>query len=357
METFQKQYGIDPNLLRYANLPAYGVITANPLSNPSTANVLATFSNGYPAVTLNRYGKGEVILLNWEADIRNLALNSEILKRSVKSLLTPGGDIFLLHSETNAAQYGYDDLDLTSGWLQFLGWTPKEVDENKITTLSPNSVLVLPGIYLITPATAAQMADFVKRGGGLIFIDGPTLSIGLPDIQAITGMQSRGKYLSQFQTWEADWKNFRRQGVTLTVQAVYRRVKAISPQAIVSTVIPGGSPDFAFYESLQDWPVWQRTKSIDFLVPLLYVDQVKGLGPELDAWKQSMTGSYPLIAGIISYSGGDQVKKPKSPEQLISEIDVLRSAGINNFSIFSLDTLTPEQLASLKKDAQSSRGK
>ncbi len=41
---FAQQYGLDLNQLRYADLPAYGQFEANPLTQPGTAQVLATFA-------------------------------------------------------------------------------------------------------------------------------------------------------------------------------------------------------------------------------------------------------------------------------------------------------------------------
>jgi len=375
METFQQEYGLDANLLRYADLPAYAMFSGNPLTNPSTANVLVTFSNGYPAVTLNQYGEGEVILLNWEANKRNIALNSEILKRSLQRLLPPDGGVFLLRSETNAEKYGYEVLDQVMAWLEYLGWAGQEVGETDLVNLGPNSVLVLPGIYLITRETATQMADFVQRGGGMIIIDGPTRSIFLPEIQAITGMQSRGFHfkeqtimtatgehpliptsqreadLNQFQAWEAAWKDFRRKGVTLTVQEIHQRVQSTFPDVMVSTVIPG-SADSAFQLRMQDWPTWLQTKSVDMLVPLAYVDKLEDLKPEIESWNQWIYGDIPFAFGLISYTGKGNAKTPKPPEQLITELWVLREAGIANFSIYNLDSLTDEQLAALAEDAQ-----
>lgn len=378
MATFQQESGLDANLLRYPDLPAYGLLSGNPLTNPSTATVLANFSNGYPAVTLNQYGAGEVILLNWEAGRRNLAVNSEILKRSIQRLLHPGGGIFLLHSATNAGRYGYENLNQAKTWLADLGWGSQEVEENGVSNLDPNSILVLPGIYLITPQTAAQMAEFVNRGGGMILIDGPTRSISLPEIQALTGMQSRGKYfrasvmmtatgehpliptsqrepnIELFQSWDAKWKDFRRKGVTLTVQEVYQRIHSVSSDTTLSTVIPV-NPISSYERKMQDWSTWLQMNSVDVLMLLLYVDQVEELRQELDVWKFNLPADPPLVIGLISYTGGDQARIPKPPEQLIAELRVLRQSGITNFSIYDLDSLTDAQLATFAADAQANQ--
>ena len=175
-----------------ADLPAYGLFVSNPLSEPTSARVLATFANGLPAVALNTYGKGEVVLLNWRANQRTTAVGSEIMRRSLQRLLHTGQQIYLLRSETNAKEYGYDSFDSTLEWLTHLGWVPVQVSETDVPDLAVGSVLVMPDVYLISTATAAQLAQFVRDGSGIIFVDGPSRSIELTDIQAITGMTSRG---------------------------------------------------------------------------------------------------------------------------------------------------------------------
>ena len=375
METFQKEYGIDPKLLTNAALPAYGTVSGNPLTDPSTATVLATFSNGYPAVTRNKFGKGEAVLFNWEASQRTMALNSEILKRSLQQLAQPNAGIFLFNSQSNVGKNGNENLNIVKQWLADLGWKSQEVGESELSSLALGSVLILPGVYQIKPEQAAQMADFVQQGGGMIIIDGPTPSIYLPDLQAITGMQSRGKHFNEptiitgtgedpliptsqrpadlalFQKWDTAWKDFRREGVTLTVQEIQRRVHSVAPEALVSAVIPG-TPESSFQLRLQDWPTWLKTRAVDLLVPLLYVDQLKDLGPQVEEWKPAMQENVPFVVGLSSFTGKGKAKVPKPPEQLLDELGIIRKAGIKNFSIFDLNSLTDEQLAVLAEDAK-----
>jgi uncharacterized lipoprotein YddW (UPF0748 family) len=377
MEAFQADYGLDANQLRYADLPAYGSFEANPLTNPSTANILATFSNGYPAVALNQYGAGEVVLMNWQANQRNVALSSEILKRSLMRLLQPGGGTFLLRSATNAERYGYDGLTQAKEWLEYLGWPAQELDEPGLESLDSASVLVLPNIYQITQNTASKMANFVQNGGGMIILDGPTPSIKLTEIQAITGMQSRGKYFKEhtimiatgehpliptsqreaslelFQSWDAMWKDFLRKGVTLTVQEVNQRVKSTSPHGIVSAVQPSANQERARELLMQDWQTWLQGGIIDVLIPLAYVNRTDELQPILDAWQPAIQQYWPITFGIKSYVDKGSTKVPKTPDQLITEIGMLRQAGINDFVIYEFDTLTDEQLAALAEDAHS----
>lgn len=375
MDAFQDEYGLDANKLRYEELPAYGVFTGNPLISPSTAQVLATFANGYPAVTLNRYGEGEVVLFNWQANQRKVAVNSEILQRAIQRLLQPGGSVYLLRSETNAKTYGYSGLNQVQVWLEFLGWETQAVGEAEVGGLNPDSVLVMPNIYLISTGTAAQLANFVQQGGGVIFIDGPTPSMHLPQIQVITGMRMRGFYFEEamimtatgeheliptnqdeacmdsFVAWDALWKEFRRKGVTLTVQHVHQRLKSTFPQVTVSAVVPT-NPEAARQVFMQDWPEWLQTGSIDLLIPLTYVERASELGTMLKAWEPAINGDVRIAFGLISYTGGDSTRSPKTAAQLMTEIERVRQTGVFDFAIFELDSISDDQLSALEQDAQ-----
>jgi uncharacterized lipoprotein YddW (UPF0748 family) len=365
IDKFREEYGLDLDVLRYADLPAYGRFEGNPLILRGSAKVLASFSNGYPAVTLNKYGEGEVVLLNWDANKRRVAIGTEIIQRSIQRMRSEGGQVFLLNSKTNAEEYGHGDFERGEIWLQDMGWEPIEVVETEIDTLGVGSVLVLPNVYLISPESAQQLASFVEKGGGVIFIDGPTRSIKNRDVRAIIGMNFRGKYfngelmmesagehplvpssgrradLQIYQDLDAIWKEFRKQGINQLIQETYQRVIDDHPQVVVSVTVTRRL-DNAANEVLQDWNAWLEGGYIDLLIPRFYVDQVTELIPLVNDWDSVLGKDDRINIGIITYFKDDKV--PKSPEQLLAEIELIEAAGSNGIMLFDLDNMSDEQL-------------
>lgn len=376
VDDFRRKTGIDLDRLRFRDLPAYGFLQGNPLTNPLGAQVLAEFSNGIPAVTLNKFGNGEALLINWNATRRDLAAGSVILERGIEYLLDPGGEVNLLHSILNEKEYGLDSFSDAQNWLEYLGWEARVVEETNISALSADSMLILPNVYLIASSTAKDLAEFVQQGGSVIFIDGPTRSINIPAIQDITGMSTRGKYfnmatmiypviehtliptnswdsdLETYQTWIVAWKEYRQQGINLMLKDIHRAIKSKDRQVEVTMTITSDQQD-AENRYLQDWNTWLKEKSIDYLIPRAYVDNLQDLSPLMSTWHPAME-TYPgrIKIGLAAYIGSDQLDHAKTSSQLLSELDAARTAGSSGFMIFSLESMTDEQLFALKNRYQ-----
>jgi hypothetical protein len=366
----KEEYGIDLDIMRYEDLPAYGFFKGNPLTLPGSAKVLASFSNGVPAVTINSVGNGEAILLNWDANIQRIALESRVLDRSIQYLKGDQGQVYLLSSETNAEEYGLGSFDRAKDWLQEIGWDPSETTEAEIDSLDPDSVLVLPNIYLISYSTAQKMLSFVESGGGIIFIDGPTPSIMNADVRAITGMNFRGRYFDEellitaraghpilptstrsddiriYQEWDQAWREFRMQGINQLIQDVYSDVHLVSPDTIISVTVTSDI-NRAKYEIFQDWPAWLDGRYIDLLIPRFYVDEVGELRNLFSQWKQVLNGDPRINAGLITYHENSGVLK--KPQQLLVEMKMAEDAGSNGIMLFDLDHMDEEQFSEVSK--------
>jgi uncharacterized lipoprotein YddW (UPF0748 family) len=364
IEKMKEEYGIDLDILRYGDLPAYGFFKGNPLSLPGSAKVLASFSNGVPAVTINSVGDGEAILLNWDANRQRIALESRILDRSIQYLKGDQGQVYLLSSETNAEEYGLGSFDRAKDWLNEIGWSPIETTDAEIDSLDPDSVLVLPNIYLISTTTAQKMLRFVESGGGLIFIDGPTRSILNGDVRAITGMNFRGQYFDEellitanaehpilptsmrsddiriYQEMDLAWREFRMQGINQLIQDIYSAVHRVSPSTIISVTVTSDI-NRAKYEIFQDWPAWMNGRYIDLLIPRFYVDEVSELRNLFSQWKQFLEGDRRISAGLITYHENTEVTK--DPQQLLVEMKMAEEAGSNGIMLFDLDHMNEEQ--------------
>lgn len=369
---FGEATGVDLDQLRYGELPAYGTFKGNPLIVPSTAEVLATFDDGLPAVTLNSYGAGKALLLNWDATRRTIALGGVLLKNSLPVLQEDPKDLYLLNSATNAVKYGTRDFNRARDWLADLSLSSQPVTEAEIPVLSGGSVLILPNVYLISAQTARDLADFMKRGGGLIFLDGPTPSIHHADLRAVTGMRFRGRYfekealilpaadhpllpcsdrgrnIEEYRSYDQVWKEFRKQGINALIRDLYHRAKAANPELLVSVTVSDDQFSTA-NEVLQDWPTWLSERTTDQLIPRFYVDQHAELTPLFEDWTEALGENGRTTIGLIVYSGGDTIKQPKPSSQLAEEIRSAWEKGSRGILIFDLDNMSEEQLTTVSQ--------
>lgn len=369
-QAFSKKYKLDLDQMRYLDLPAYGSYQGNPLAVPGSAQVLAEFVNGLPAVALNRYGEGEVLLLNWDVVERKVGVGTTIVQRALGLWLKPGEPVYVLRSATTGRVYSYGNFDEAMDWLAELGWEPLSVEEMSLEHLESGSVLVLPNVYLISPHVADELEGFVQRGGRIIFFDGPTLSIKVEKLQAITGMQGRGSYysgmtlmtanqehplipmsdrsssLEEYQTQDALFKEFRKEAINQLIRDINRRVKRTYPNVDISVTITSDQIE-ATQRYLQDWPAWLEGGYIDFLVPRAYVQRTPELLPVINAWHPFMDGSNQVTLGLKTYVELEDSEVIKTPEQLVSEIWMARKAGSSGIMIFDLDRMSDEQLEAL----------
>ena len=368
-QIFAGEYGIDPDLLRYSELPAYGIFTGNPLVDVETAQVLAKFGNARPAVLLNGYGNGEVFLLNWEADERQVAASSEILRRGIKYLLGGQGAVYILRSETNAEKYGYSEFDRVFAWLEDIGWSPIEAAEGLLTTLAADAVLVMPHVYLISDRVATDLTDFLDQGGGLFIIDGPTPSISNKDVQAITGMRGRGRHfwepsmlvamenhdiiptsdrelgLAEARALGAQWNAFRKQGINKLLQEVYHRVKKEDRDVLVSITI-SADPEALARQVLLDWKAWLEEGYVDLIVPRAYVDQDQSLAPVIADWQSVLEQSDQVMLGLKVYAHR-RGREVKMADRILSEIELAYSSGSNGVILFDNIGLNDDILEAL----------
>ncbi len=369
-QAFAQQYGIDLDLLRYAELPAYGTFKGNPLVGVSTARVLASFDGGQPAVLLNSLGEGEVLLLNWYANERQVAAGGEILRRGIDYLLDGSGEVYILRSEANAERYGLDEFDRGVDWLRDMGWSPVELSEADLVGLEANAVLVMPNVYFINSQVALDLADFVRRGGGLIFIDGPTPSIQDENVQALTGMRARGRHfketrlllaegehplilaserglaLEDYQKLDARWKAFREQLISDLLRDVYERVKPLVPGVLISVTV-AAEQETLDEQHFLDWQAWLAGGYVDLVIPRAYVDQDERLLPVIANWIPAMGSSDQIALGLITHSSQNGTSVPKTPARLLSEVDLAYATGSNGVVLFDIERTGDDALEAL----------
>jgi uncharacterized lipoprotein YddW (UPF0748 family) len=369
-QLFAQETGLDPESLRYADLPAYGVFGGNPLLGVSTAQVLAEFDNGRPAILLNKYGDGQVVLFNWEADERQIAASSEILRCSIKYLRGDGGRVYILRSQTNAQKYGWSDFKQTFTWLSDIDHSPVEVSEENVSALEPGSVLVMPSVYLISPQVAADLAELVDQGLGVIFIDGPTPSIGDKNIQEITGMTGRGKSfretglllatqpndlipvnnrrstrLEDYRLVNAQWTAFRERGINQLLESVYDRLKQGSPHVLVTITVAANQETLAQNHFL-DWQAWLAGQYVDLIIPRAYVSEAEPLAPVIASWQPTLDRSSRLMLGVSVYDHR-RSQASKTSARLLAEIKEVYASNSNGVILFDLEGISDDGLLRL----------
>jgi len=367
---FAEEYGLDVDALRYSELPAYGSFAGNPLADVNTAQVLAVFDNGRPAVLVNNYGNGQVILFNWDADERRVAANSEMLDRSIHYLTGENGDVYILRSKTNGEKYGFSGFDRGITWLEDLGKSPIQVTGADVATLDTDGVLVMPNVYLINAQVASNLANFVRRGGSIIFIDGPTPSIRDKNIQTITGMHNRGRHfketgllmatgeheiipnndqglkLKDYQALDAQWRTFRQQGINKLLQDVYQRIKRVAPHVLVTITVAANQQTLA-EQLFLDWQAWLEGEYVDLMVPRVYVDQDESLRPIIADWQPALErfGRTTLALKTFSRQGDEYI--PKTPARVLAELYQVCASSSKGVILFDIEHTDNDVLEAL----------
>jgi len=361
--TFARRYGFAPLTRdRRTTFPAGVTITANPLAKPTTAQVLAEFYDGTPAIALNKLGKGAVLLLNWHAENEMPPAVGATVKLTLGTWTTGGTQVYVATTAANRAEYGSSSLEAARAALTRLGYRPTSIPLEQIDKLSSGSVLVLPAVYLISEDIAAGLERFVRRGGRLLFIDGPTKSMRFSALQRVTGFAGSGRYLNRddvikstgrsplapkgdHQMNLADWKRrmtkwaeFRKLGVTELVRDVYRRAKGLKPNVQVTAAVMSTleSADSAY----QEWPRWLRERTIDYVIPMAYSEDTSDLSHQIAQWKTLDPSLQRIIPGLSIYEDTTGKTVTRNLELIRRQHSLCRQQGAHGNLYFSMEYLS-----------------
>lgn len=361
LQTMTAEYQVDLELLRGSALPAYGYFRGNPLVKIGTAQVLAEFENGVPAVLLNKYQQGQVIVLNWMVGDRPVAASSQILARSVRYLAQEESSTYLLENKSASQniQAILTDVGIAAHTIRVTG----------IARLEDKDVLILPNVYQISDEMSDLLRVFVARGGSLIFIDGPVPSIQNPNIQLLTGMVGSGSYFDQamqlqaigshpiipisseinpvdYQSLFAKWTEFRMKGVNAFVQEVYQAVKTVKPQAKVSAAVK--SDQDTAQRTMQDWPTWVKNGYIDTVIPMAYKRDTLHLQQDLLEWRLITANNITsIVPGLSVDFESSYPVQPKPVAQVFDEVALSRHNGYRGYVLFDLEHVSDELLNAL----------
>jgi len=350
--------------------PIVARVSANALLKPTTATVLAKFADGTPAITLNRLGKGEALLLNWHAEKAPPRPAVAVLRRALERWGAARDRVAVADTAANRQRYGTRHRDAGAAIFRSLGCTVRIVGDEGLAKLEPADTLVLSALYIIPEAAAKQIEAFVEAGGHAVFLDGPTPSAKDRSVQRILGMGPASRYFTattviepvgeselvarlkrpfdaeKEKLREAKWAEFRKWGVTELVRDVYRRAKALKPKAQVTAAVftPLASADNA----LQDWPRWVREGCIDYVIPMAYTTDNAKLADQLAEWKTVDASLERIVPGLSIYQRTPQGAVTRDIPLILKQHAMCREAGAHGNNYFSLHYLSEALIAAFR---------
>lgn len=359
----QERFGIPPLSLTAATFPLAAQISGNPLGKAETAQVLALFDDGVPAITLNRLGTGEALLFNWQAERTGNPAVTQFAARLLERFGATGKTVYQVRNPETTARYQLTSQQRGLDWLRELGCRPQAVEAAKTDTIPAGATVVFHGQYLISPETAAWLEGFVAAGGKALFVDGPVFAIQEPALQRVLGMTGTARYFNALRTIDPApgqdlipagppvdamleakrgeaWETYHREVVTDLVRQVYRGAKALKPQAQVSAAVFANRA--AADNVCQNWYGWLDEGIIDYVLPMAYTEDNAKLKDMLDEWRAADPGMTRILPGLSIYSRADGKAVTRNLALVREQQDLCRSYHVRGICHFSLAYLNEE---------------
>ncbi len=133
---------------------------------------------------------------------------------------------------------------------------------------------------------------------------------------------------------DPEWMRWRADKITALMKTLHDRIKSAKPDCIIS--LAPNPWDFAYKESLQDWPNWVKQGLVEELILQVYRDSSTAFLKELeDPMIQEMRRLVPVGIGILSGVLGHGVKI----EQIDRQVQEVRDHQFQGMSFFYWETL------------------
>ncbi|MCJ7740173.1 hypothetical protein MUP32_02525 [Candidatus Microgenomates bacterium] len=370
MDQFKQRYGIDGAIIRGDKFPAFASLSANRVTNPTTATVLANFDEKIPveppvpAILLNNYKNGKVLTFNWQAFKINFKVADEVLKRTINQFGT-NLKILSVPNSNGGTEGAYN---LTTNWTKYLGFSPVSASIDGIGSLPAGSTLIIPGIYSFTDAQILSLDQYLANGGNLIFIDGPVTSVYRSSGQQqtfknILGVNGAGSYIggntlitipesakthalinglvgthtltfTQASSYIDKWREYMQGTITAVIKGVYEQVHALKPNMQISgAFFP--AEDQGNLTVHQNWPLWVANGWVNYPVLMGYTLDTTTFTNRIN-WLKNNNLQNRAIIGLDAYeiTSCDQITT------VINQIQKLRDNGFKGFSVFSSNDMT-----------------
>jgi uncharacterized lipoprotein YddW (UPF0748 family) len=142
----------------------------------------------------------------------------------------------------------------------------------------------------------------------------------------------RGVRKDEYRQWRCDQ-------ITRLVAAVSREAKRVRPGVKISAAVFGNYP--ACRESVaQDWLAWVKTGHLDFLCPMDYSANDAAFSKLVTDQLRLIDSRVPVYPGI----GATATDIELSPDRVVGQIHLARSAGASGFTIFNLSPTTAKTI-------------
>ena len=358
-ENFRKETGeelITPPT--WTKFPIRIDVSANALHGVTTAETLAKFGTGIPAIVENRLGNGRALLFNWHAEQSIAPVLDSFLASRLKAYGSETKTVRLLVSELNEKRYGDR---LRSGAAEWLARIGVKAEESRLDRCQANDILVVPCVYLWSGEDASALRKLVDAGMNVVWIDG--LAEGKPDLLAILGMDRPHGYfysrltitpvtddpampmsadsrmVEEMEKQDLAWRQWPMDKVTDVVRDVYRSAKKVRPSVVVSAAV--------FYTKasgesvLQEWPRWIGEGIIDYVIPMAYVDD-PALSAAFDEWTKIPGWKSKIIPGLSIYRMVEGKPAPRTAEVVQRQIEMCAKRGSNGQVYFCCHYISPE---------------
>jgi uncharacterized lipoprotein YddW (UPF0748 family) len=125
-----------------------------------------------------------------------------------------------------------------------------------------------------------------------------------------------------------EYAEFQRDQVTELVERIYRGVKGVKPNAIISAAVFANEED-AERSRFQDWKKWLQMGDLDVVCPMAYTS-------DTNAFKKQVLNALSLASGKRVWGGIGAHKQ--TAESAVEKIRVARELGAQGFVLFSYDS-------------------
>jgi uncharacterized lipoprotein YddW (UPF0748 family) len=140
--------------------------------------------------------------------------------------------------------------------------------------------------------------------------------------------QFRRDPLLYIRRFPAAYGEFQRAQVTELVSRIYRGVKSVKPNAIISAAVFANEEDAA-RSRFQDWKEWLRMGLLDVVCPMAYT-------PDTEVFRKQLFTAMNVASGKRVWSGIGAYKQ--TAESAIEKIRAARDLGAQGFILFSYDS-------------------
>jgi len=377
---FQQMYGVAPAVMRGDQFPAFATIWGNRVSQFSqTVTRLVDFLDATTAaVFINNYTNdptedhGQVLTFNWQVYQISYKVIDTVLTRALNHF-NSASRLYVVNSSSNNTDYSE-----TVNWLNFLGFSSVKVNfsDTAINALPANSTLVIPAVYVYTDPIISAMDAFLKNGGNIILMDGPTTTIGggvpgLANLQLfknIVGASASHSYVGAYGVYTGiigtpsssqnhwmvsgltsanpvtvaqatdylnKWQAYMESGINYVVQQVTSRVHAINPNLKVSADVFPAEKGYNVGVR-QNWPLWLSGNNVDYVLPMEYTLDTATFNSMI-TWINNSGLKGRILPGLAPY----KITNCSTQIPIITgQIDTMRANNIKGFSMFESNYLT-----------------